>query len=125
MLAHMKRHLTKIEIEGQAYILPERKKKIILSLVKEFAEDEKRLGNVPFGEVYKKEYGHTPKWAVALRGARSKENMSQKELSEKTGIPITNISKYENGERKISQEQAQKIAKVLRVGIDVFKNEDW
>ena len=42
------------------------------------------------------------------------------DLSKKTGLPVTTISKYENGERKISEPQAKKLAKVLKINFKIL-----
>jgi transcriptional regulator with XRE-family HTH domain len=46
--------------------------------------------------------------------------MSQKELSELTGISVPNISAYENGSRKISEATAKKLAKALKTSSKRF-----
>ncbi len=57
---------------------------------------------------------------VALRGARGKEGLTQKQLAEKTGIAQHHISEMENGKRPIGKETARKLATVLRVDYRVF-----
>lgn len=53
----------------------------------------------------------------ALRGARYRENMSQKQLSELTGVSVQNLSAMENGRRSIGKDMAKRFAKAL--------NTDW
>ncbi len=48
-----------------------------------------------------------------LRGVRYREDLTQKELSERTGIPIRHISEMENGKRPIGKKNAAKLAEVL------------
>ena len=115
MSVHMKKHLTNIEIDGKQYTMPEKRKKIILSLVKEFSSDDVSGDNIDSEDVFKDLYQDRPKGAVHLRGARAKENMSQKELEKLTGISATNISKYENGSRAITGPIAKKFAKALKI----------
>lgn len=55
-----------------------------------------------------------------LAGARHKENMSQKELSQKTGIPQRHISEMENAKRTIGKAIAKKLAAVLNVDYRIF-----
>lgn len=117
MSAHMKKHLTKIEIDGKKFEIPKKEAGAILSLVESL---EQKAKSVQPENVFKDMVKKRPKFAINLRGARFKENMSQRELSEKTGIPVTTISKYENGEREISEEQAEKLSKVLRVNNKLF-----
>ena len=52
---------------------------------------------------------------TVLRGARLKEEMTQKALAEKTGIPQRHISEMENGKRSIGKNRAEKLAAALNV----------
>jgi DNA-binding XRE family transcriptional regulator len=60
------------------------------------------------------------KSGLALRGARYREGMSQKELAKRTGISQENISKMENGQRAIGEKVAKKLAKALRTDARLF-----
>jgi DNA-binding XRE family transcriptional regulator len=62
-----------------------------------------------------KKYG---KPAIALRGARYREGLSQKELARRTGITQDNISKMENGKRVIGEKVAKKLAKALNIDFE-------
>ena len=57
---------------------------------------------------------------VALKGARTKENLSQSELAEKLGISQSHISDMEHGRRTIGKNMAKRLAKVLNVGYKIF-----
>jgi ribosome-binding protein aMBF1 (putative translation factor) len=57
---------------------------------------------------------------VCLVGARGKEGLTQKQLSELTGIPQRHISEMENGKRPIGKEMAKKLGKALNIGYRVF-----
>jgi len=57
---------------------------------------------------------------ICLKGARGKEDMTQKRLSELTGIPQRHISEMENGKRPIGKETAKKLGKALNIGYKVF-----
>jgi len=61
-----------------------------------------------------------PSYGVALRGARGKEGLTQKELAQKTGIPQSHISSMENGRMTIGKERARRLGKVLRVDYRIF-----
>ena len=50
---------------------------------------------------------------VYVRGGRYKLGVSQKELSELTGIAVPVISDYENNKRKITEKAAYKLAKAF------------
>lgn len=60
------------------------------------------------------EYGVNP-LGLALRGARHREGLTQRELAEATGIPQRHISEMECGKRQIGRERARKIAVALNV----------
>jgi ribosome-binding protein aMBF1 (putative translation factor) len=55
-----------------------------------------------------------------LAGARYKEDMTQAELSRRTGIPQRHISEMENDKRPIGKANAKKFAKVLNINYRVF-----
>jgi len=50
---------------------------------------------------------------VILRGYRSREELTQKQLSEMTGIPQRHISELEHGKRQAGKEWAKKLAEAL------------
>jgi len=50
---------------------------------------------------------------VILRGYRSREDFTQKQLSEMTGIPQRHISELEHGKRQAGKEWAKKLAAAL------------
>ncbi len=52
---------------------------------------------------------------VALRAYRTRENLTQKQLAELTGIPQHHISEVENGRRGIGKERARRLAAALNV----------
>ena len=52
---------------------------------------------------------------VALRAYRTREGITQQQLSRLTGIPQHQISEMENGKRGIGKERARKLAKALNV----------
>ena len=57
---------------------------------------------------------------VALAGARGKEGLTQKQLSEKTGIPQRHISEMENGKRAIGKKNAKLFAEALNIDYRIF-----
>ena len=122
MSVHIKKHLIKISIGHERFNLPAKEVKALLSLVKTIDKVNRPVFSKGgrWTDVYRENFKNRPEWAVCLRAARSKNSLSQRELSEKTGISITTISKYENGERKISVFQAKKLAKILKTNYKVF-----
>jgi DNA-binding XRE family transcriptional regulator len=71
--------------------------------------------SVPWEEVYPDFNG-----SVALRGARKREGLTQKELAALVGISQTHISEMEHGKRPIGKDMARRLAKVLRADYRVF-----
>ena len=57
---------------------------------------------------------------VALKGARTKENLSQSDLAHQLGIPQSHISDMEHGRRTIGKNMARRLAAVLHVGYKIF-----
>ena len=71
--------------------------------------------SVPWEEVYLDFNG-----SVALRGARKREALTQKELARLVGVSQTHISEMEHGKRPIGKDMARRLAKVLKVNYRVF-----
>ncbi len=117
---HTKKNFIKISIGSEDFSIPSKEAKAILSLVKSINKSYSNSETVSSDKVYKDNFGRIPKSATFLKGARGKENMSQSELSKKTGIPVTTVSKYENGDREISEGQAKKLGKALNINFKVF-----
>jgi predicted transcriptional regulator len=82
-------------------------------MVRRYAEtvesEEERTYTV--SEVFPEYIGKEPQ--VALRAYRTREDLTQKQLSELTGIPQHHISEMENGKRSIGKERAKKLADAL------------
>ena len=74
---------------------------------------------VPWRDLFP-EYDNEELPGVCLAGSRLKEAMTQRELSELTGIPQSHISEMENGKRPIGKKRAKILAKALNVGYKVF-----
>ena len=114
MLVHTKKPLIKISVGKEEFKIPRKEAQAVLALVKSI-----NLSNFSKNKaamvVYKEIAKNRPRGAVYLRGIRTRENMSQKQLEKITGIPASNISKYENGSRKITISIAKKLAGALNV----------
>ena len=114
MSVHMKKLLIKVSIGKEKFQMPHKEAEAVLALVKS-------IDNLHFSQnktsevVYKEVAKNRPKGAVYLKGIRTRENISQKKLSKITGIPVSNISKYESGSRKITVSVAKKLAKILSI----------
>jgi ribosome-binding protein aMBF1 (putative translation factor) len=70
-------------------------------------------GSIPWREAFPEFEGNES--GTVLRGARLKEELTQKALAEKTGIPQRHISEMENGKRSIGKNRAEKLAVALNV----------
>jgi DNA-binding XRE family transcriptional regulator len=57
---------------------------------------------------------------IALRAYRTREDLTQRELAEKVGIPQRHISEMENGKRPIGKEIAKRFSEVLGVDYRVL-----
>lgn len=57
---------------------------------------------------------------VAVRGYRVREDLTQKQLADLTGIHQRHISEMENGKRSVGKEWAKKLAKALKCDYRVF-----
>jgi DNA-binding XRE family transcriptional regulator len=70
-------------------------------------------GSIPWRDAFPEFKGNES--GTILRGARQKEELTQKDLSEKTGIPQRHISEMETGKRSIGKNRAEKLAKALNI----------
>lgn len=86
--------------------------KQILASYGAIAEEPK---SVPWEEVYPDFNG-----SVALRGARKREGLTQKELAALLGVSQTHISEMEHGRRPIGKDMARRLAQVLKADYRVF-----
>jgi ribosome-binding protein aMBF1 (putative translation factor) len=111
MLAHTKKHLTEKPHEARFIGEPEK--------IVELRRIAKKMGlhdatdSVTVEEAFP-EYAVNP-LGSALRGARHREGLTQRQLAEKTGIPQRHISEMESGKRQIGRERAKRLAETLNV----------
>lgn len=126
MSGHMKARLTKqatckvvIEVPGKAKkftFVPTKHLQKLENFLEKYGESE----SIPWEELAKDRITQYKKSGLALRGARYREGLSQKELSKRTGISQENISKMENGQRTIGEKVAKKLAKALRIDFELL-----
>lgn len=64
------------------------------------------------------DFEQTP--GISLLGARTKENVTQKELSKLTGIPQRHISEIENNKRAIGIKRAKLLGATLNIDYKIF-----
>lgn len=58
-----------------------------------------------------------PKAQNALRSVRHRAGLTQRELSQRTGLPASTVARLDNPTAKINLEQAAKLAVVLQVNV--------
>lgn len=109
-----KRHTDRIKVtlEGPAGEMMDK----LFALLQHLLETPE---SVPWRDAFP-EYSEDDLPGVALAGARAKEGLTQKQLSEFTGIPQRHISEMENSKRSIGKERAKKLAKALNVSYKIF-----
>jgi DNA-binding XRE family transcriptional regulator len=76
---------------------------------------EETAASVPWREIFPAFDG-----GLALKGARKRESLTQKQLAGLLGISQTHISEMEHGKRPIGKEMAKRLARVLKVNYRVF-----
>ncbi len=126
MSAPMKAHHTKqapckvvIEVPGKAKKLTFVSAKHLQKL-EDFLEKYGESESISWEALAKDRIAKYKKSGLALRGARYREGLSQKELAKRTGVSQENISKMENGERTIGEKVAKKLAKALRIDFELL-----
>lgn len=126
MLAHMKGLHTKQATCKVVIEMPGKVKKLTyvpakhLQKLEDFLEKYGESDSTAWEELAKDRIVKYKKSGLALRGARYREGISQKELAKRTGISQENISKMENGQRVIGEKVAKKLAKVLRIDFELL-----
>ena len=120
MLEQGRMRPTKISFIGP-FIGPSEKHEEAINALMElgFSKQEDMSDFIPLEKAFP-EYSEEETPGVILVGARYRENLTQKQLSELTGIPQGHISKMENGKRTIGVKTAKKFAKALNVDYRVF-----
>ncbi|MEK7340449.1 MAG: helix-turn-helix transcriptional regulator [Candidatus Rhabdochlamydia sp.] len=125
MSAHMKARLTR-KATYKVFLEIGKAKKLILIPAKhlqkleDFLEKYGESESILWEDLAKDRIAKYKKSGLALRGARYREGLSQKELSKRTGISQENISKMENGQRSIGEKVAKKLAKVLLIDFELL-----
>lgn len=121
MSAHMKTHHTKKNMFEIVLIYPDKTRRHsfvpsesagrIEAILRENDEDD----FIDWRIVAKDNLAKRKKAGVVLRGARYREDMSQKELAKLSGVSQENISRIENGKRVVGEKLAKKLAKPLKI----------
>jgi DNA-binding XRE family transcriptional regulator len=105
--------LTKKPLTDEVVTLTLRVRRSKVSQLQQFAEslEADQEGSFSIAEVFPEYVGREQ--IVALRAYRNREGLTQKNLSELTGVPQHHISEIENGKRSLGKERAKKLAEVL------------
>lgn len=90
------------------------------ALVVEQDEQVASADGIDWRDVLKTTIENGGEGAAALRGARSREGLTQKELAERVGIAQGHLSEMESGKRSIGKITAKKLGKALRVDYRIF-----
>lgn len=64
--------------------------------------------------------GDLPHWAIALRGLRRREGLTQVEIGKMLGIPQGNLSQMEHGKRPIGKTIAKRLAELFKTDYRLF-----
>ena len=109
MLEHTKKHHTEsVRFYGSPQVLNKiRKYATTAGAVEAFSD------SLPATELFPELL--TNPQGTYLRGIRYREDLTQIQLSESTGIPRRHISEMESGKRPIGKENAKKLAAALNV----------
>ena len=114
MSAAMKKPATGDFVEVK-FRIPANKVGMVKEVLAAYGAVAAESDSIPWEEVYPDFQG-----SVALRGARKREGLTQKELAALLGISQTHISEMEHGKRPIGKDMARRLAKVLRADYRVF-----
>lgn len=125
MPVHMKKHptddkeLEHILIMGQRFLAPRKTVEAIFTFILTHPEVKKE-DPVLYDTMVEKKIKKIGKGAMALRGARARENMTIKQLAKIVGINETKLAKMEKGKLKITKKLAQSLEKIFKINFKVF-----
>ncbi len=106
------------ELVELCFLVPAEKAEAARRAMADFAvsgRPSKEDGSMPWRQVYP-DFGP----ATALRGARKREGLTQKQLAERLGILQSHLSQMENTKRPIGKAMAKRFAEALGVDYRVF-----
>jgi hypothetical protein len=120
MQAHTKKHPTETGLVPLHFMVHPANVKRITRYIKTIEPDGDLDGSITADEFFDKHLAGESKGSVAVRGYRYRENLTQQQLSELSGIPQRHISEMENSKRGIGKDNALKLAAALHVDYRVF-----
>ncbi len=115
MQAHTKKPLTKDGLVTLRFMVHPTNMERIKRFVAALEPDEGKKDSITAEMFFAKHFKDRSERAVILRGARHRENLTQAQLDELTGIPRRHISEMETEKRSIGKQRAKLIAKVLNI----------
>ncbi len=115
MLEHTKKPITNAYVEFVFHINASQLDRLRNTIIPLFPKKAEPSSSVPWKDVFP---GFNP--GLALRGARKREGLTQKELAGRAGVSQIHISKMENRKRPIGKEMAKHLAGILNVNYRIF-----
>ena len=120
MQVHTKKHPTEPGLVPVHFMVHPANVKRITRFVESVEPGESLDGTISAEEFFSKHFAGQSGGSVALKGYRYRENLTQQQLAELTGIPQRHISEMENDKRGIGKDNALKLAKVLNTDYRLF-----
>lgn len=120
MRAHTKKRRTEKGLVPLHFMVHPANVARIMRYVSSIEPDADEEGSISAEEFFSKHFTGQLEGAVALRGIRTRENLTQAQLSEMTCIPQRHISEMENSKRAIGKERAKVLAKALNADYRIF-----
>lgn len=126
MSAPMKAPRTKgvqVTISNKRFVVPPRRAIALVTLLSEYRVRQRAASkdSIPASEVFadlNAKYGG--RVASVIRGFRVRDELTQVDLAEKIHIAQADLSKIENGTRRVGKKLAMRLAKVFRTNYRVF-----
>jgi ribosome-binding protein aMBF1 (putative translation factor) len=100
------------------FLLPKPKAKSLMTLISDY--ELKEENTIPWREAYQEEIEKYSEAGLMIRGSRSKEELTQKELAERLGTNQANVAAMESGQRAVGKSMAKRLAKIFKVDYRVF-----
>ena len=98
------------------FSVPKEKARGILSLLKEYEIEEA----INWREVFTKDLERLSEPALALKGARAKEGLTQAKLAKLLKTSQPTVAQMEQRKREITKAMAKKLEVIFNVGYKVF-----
>jgi len=102
----------------QVFYVPGKYRQEVKELLRQLQHGDEDF--IPAEEIFPDVFDSVKGPAVALRGARHREEMTQVELAKTLGIRQHHLSEMEHGKRPIGKAMAKKLGKKLRCDYRLF-----